>query len=1556
MPTIASLDTALNEDFDSLAGTGTTGTALPAGWAIAETGTAANTSYGVGTGSANTGNTYSFGATGSTERALGSLLSGSLSPSFGASFTNTTGQAITSLDVAYFGEQWRLGNTGRSDRLDFQISFDATSLTTGTWTDVNALDFASPVTTGAIGALDGNANATLVSSTINLTTAVGAGATFWIRWVDADATPGADDGLAVDNFSLTAHGAAVAIPGTLGIADASATEGDAGTSAIVFTVNRTGGSDGAVSATWTATLPGGAGGADAADLAPGQVLTGSVEFADGQTSATVTLQVAGDTVFEPSESFTVTLSAPTGGAALGDASATGTIANDDAPPPAPPANVWINELHYDNVGTDSGEAIEIAGRAGTDLTGYQLVLYNGGSTATEAANAVVYNTRVLSGLIDDEGQGYGAVSFAYPVNGLQNGSPDAIALVAPDGTVLQFLSYEGVVTAASGPAAGLTSTDIGVEEGGSAVASESLQVAGNGAVGDDFAWQDPASSSFGALNSGQTIIGDDDTGLVSIRDTQAREGDAGTTMLEFTVRRAGGLGQAASVDYAVVLDGSADAADLAPGAVLSGTVAFAEGEASRTISLAIQGDLVGEPNETLSIVLSNPVGNIAIIDGTAAGTIVNDDPLALTIPEIQGASHRSAYVGQTVIASGVVTALDSDGFWFQDAVGDGNAATSDGVFVFTGAAPGVAVGQLLSVQGTVAELQFEGGLPRTEIVSSQVNVLASGVALPAATVIGQGGLLPPTATIEDDGFTSFDPASDGMDFWESLEGMLVTIDTPQAVSNSNGFGETGVVASLGVGATGMNDRGGITIAGGDFNPEKIQIDNTDAAPGLIPTLTVGDQLADVTGVVNYAFNTYEVLVTAPVTVTQQHTLVKEVTALEGDAAHLTIATYNLENLGADELSADPAVADRFDVLAGDIVYNLRAPDVLAVQEIQDADGPGNGANLSGQATADALIRAIADAGGPQYVYVEIAPDTAGSTGGEPGGNIRNGYLYNPDRVDYLEGSAALITDAAFNGSRKPLTATFAFNGESFTAINVHLTSRLGSEPLWGDSQPAANGGEAARMAQVGAIAAYVNDALATDPDLEFAVLGDFNGFYFEPALQQLSAAGVFTNLATLLPPEERYSYLFEGNAQLIDNIYVTNGLLAEASYDAVHLNSQVTVHATDHDPQLARLQFNTAPTGLTLADAAIDENAPAGTVVGTLVGTDSPGDTLTYALLDDAGGLFTVDAATGEVRSTQPFDYETQSSYAIVAQVSDQGGKAFSQGFAITVADLNEAPVAGDDGAAVREDAKTANLWSTLLANDHDPDAGAQLKITAVDTSATLGTVEFDAATKTLRYHADDDAFDALAPGQTRTDRFAYTVVDQFGVSDTAVVTVTVTGVADGVTRNGGRGIDILVGSGGEDRLNGGQGADLLTADGGHDVLIGGQGIDLLFGGDGNDLLVGGQGADVLSGGDGRDGFAFGKSGGAAVVTDFDPSRDRIELYDGIGVGGMIQRDVNWDGKVDLTLLFTKGGGSAVLLGVGANASLSIFTTSERPSEDFHQIDYTMSGGHLLPTLVDLPA
>jgi hypothetical protein len=788
---ISAAGVAFTENFDTLSNVAgsTTNTALPNGWALTETGGGArdNEQYAVDTGGSTTGDMYSYGAAASTERAFGELRSGTLIPVFGASFTNNTGATITSLLIAYTGEQWRFGGVHATvgDKLDFQISFNATDLTTGTWTDVNALDFLAPITAGTAGALDGNlaANRTAVSSTIPALS-IAAGATFWIRWTDTDASAG-DDGLAIDDFSLTAItatpspgalaiadnavvegdsgttqlaftvtrsggsagavdatwtisfeagdsasagdlsvlqaltgtvsfadgqtskqilvdiagdtdiegnetftvtlsaptngatlGDAVAtgtitnddvapVPGTLSIGDNSVTEGNSGTTQIAFTVTRATGSDGAVGATWTVTfeagdtadsadlgatltgtvsfangetskqilvdvngdtavegnetftvtlsaptggvtitdavavgtitnddavvpvpgtlsigdssvvegnsgtstitftvtrsggddgavgaswalVAGGAGAVAASDFPPGQAFTGTVSFADGETSKTIDIQVAGDTIFEGNEAFNLVLTTPTGGASLGDDAALGTILTDDF-------NVFINEIHYDDAGTDAGEAIEIAGLAGTNLSGWSLVLYNftGGAT---------YATINLTGLIPNQDDGYGTLSFTAA--GLQNGPNDGIALVAPGGIVVQFLSYEGPLTATNGAAAGMTSTDIGVSEEPAVTDGFSLQLVGTGAVYGDFTWAAAKANTFGLVNSGQDFLGTTATGLVSVGNASVAEGQSGTTSLVFTIHRAGGLDQTATVDYAINLDGTADAADI----------------------------------------------------------------------------------------------------------------------------------------------------------------------------------------------------------------------------------------------------------------------------------------------------------------------------------------------------------------------------------------------------------------------------------------------------------------------------------------------------------------------------------------------------------------------------------------------------------------------------------------------------------------------------------------------------------------------------------------------------------------------------------------------------------------------------------------------------------------------------------------------------------------------------------------------------------------------------------------------------------------------------------
>jgi hypothetical protein len=206
---LTTLGSAYTQTFDTLSNTAgsTTNNLTITGWFMTESGGGArdNEQYAVDTGASTTGDTYSYGVAAATERALGQIRSGTLIPIFGACFTNNTGSTIDRLSVGYNGEQWRFGGVHSTvpDKMDFQYSVNATDLVTGTWNDVNTLDFNAPVTTGLASALDGNAaaNRTAISGGVG-PLSIANGATFWIRWTDVDAT-GADDGLAIDDFSLT---------------------------------------------------------------------------------------------------------------------------------------------------------------------------------------------------------------------------------------------------------------------------------------------------------------------------------------------------------------------------------------------------------------------------------------------------------------------------------------------------------------------------------------------------------------------------------------------------------------------------------------------------------------------------------------------------------------------------------------------------------------------------------------------------------------------------------------------------------------------------------------------------------------------------------------------------------------------------------------------------------------------------------------------------------------------------------------------------------------------------------------------------------------------------------------------------------------------------------------------------------------------------------------------------------------------------------------------------------------------------------------------------------
>ena len=569
-----------------------------------------------------------------------------------------------------------------------------------------------------------------------------------------------------------------------------------------------------------------------------------------------------------------------------------------------------------------------------------------------------------------------------------------------------------------------------------------------------------------------------------------------------------------------------------------------------------------------------------------------------SVGTIQGAAHTSPFRGRTVATTGIVTAVDTDGFYLQDPAGDGDARTSDGLFVFTGRKPAAAVGDRLCVRGPVAEYQPGGvatnNLTITQITRPTLTRLSRRNRLPTPVVMGVGGRIPPDRVIDNDGFAVFDPGEDGIDFYEALEGMRVTVRDAVAVSPTSRFGEIFVRAG-GTSPSGLSKRGTLTIRPDDFNPESIQIDDDfGLSPMAPPVVKVGDSLGDVTGVVSYGFGNYEVRFTETFTHTRG-VLKPETTRLSSDDGYLTIASFNVLNLDPNDADGDTDMAaGRFDAVASVIAKNLRYPDIVALQEVQDNDGSARTGVKSADATLRLLVDRIAALGSVRYRFVDhpfIGDDT---NGGQPGGNIRVAFLYNPRRVELVPGSLATVTDPAdqrtnprnpfFNG-RLPLIAGFrsrAPGHAAVTVVNNHFNSKRGSSPLFGRIQPSTELQEEPRVnsrvdhrrRQARAVHDFVTARLAARGDAHIVVVGDFNEFAFVSPLKILERS--LYNLTRNLPPSERYTYIFEGNAQSLDHVLVSPSLSASAEVDIVHVNAEfaeTAARASDHDPILARLKL-----------------------------------------------------------------------------------------------------------------------------------------------------------------------------------------------------------------------------------------------------------------------------------------------------------------------------------------------------------------------------------------------
>jgi uncharacterized protein len=570
------------------------------------------------------------------------------------------------------------------------------------------------------------------------------------------------------------------------------------------------------------------------------------------------------------------------------------------------------------------------------------------------------------------------------------------------------------------------------------------------------------------------------------------------------------------------------------------------------------------------------------------------------IHDVQGATRVSPLAGKQVTGvPGIVTAVQqfgsSRGYWIQDPTPDDDPGTSEGIFVYTGSTtPTVKPGDAVKVSGTVSEYYpggaSAGGQSLTELSKTAVTVDSSGNPLPAPYVLDARSV--PDRYIPVAGGGTIEhlrlrPDEYAMDLYESLEGMRVQVSDARVVGPSNSFNELWVTSKPKEHPT---PRGGTLYGSYDQqNTGRMKIESLiPFAQRPFPQANVGDELTgDTVGPLDYDnFGGYLIQAT-DLGDLKDNGLAPEVTKSQS-RDQLSVATYNVENLSPKDSQA------KFDRLAKAVVENLATPDIVSLEEIQDDDGPTDDGVVTAGTTLQKFTDAIKAAGGPDYQWREIDP-VNDQDGGQPGGNIRVAFLYNPARVSFVDrpggdsttavepveenGEAALSVSpgridpvsSAWKDSRKPLAGQFTFRGRTVFVIANHFDSKGGDQGLDSRFQPPVRSSESQRVQQAQEENDFVRKLLGIDPKADVVALGDLNDYSFSPALATLTDGGVLEDLVGTLPERERYSYDYNGNSQTLDHI-LTSPHVKGVDYDIVHINAEFADQASDHDPQVVRIR------------------------------------------------------------------------------------------------------------------------------------------------------------------------------------------------------------------------------------------------------------------------------------------------------------------------------------------------------------------------------------------------
>ncbi|MEM1296560.1 MAG: endonuclease/exonuclease/phosphatase family protein, partial [Verrucomicrobiota bacterium] len=484
-------------------------------------------------------------------------------------------------------------------------------------------------------------------------------------------------------------------------------------------------------------------------------------------------------------------------------------------------------------------------------------------------------------------------------------------------------------------------------------------------------------------------------------------------------------------------------------------------------------------------------------------------------------------------------------------------------------------GQWATVEGMVNEYRpGNGSFSNTEIPILLMDQVKSG--RPAA--------LPEPRELDFSKMAQLSP-SQAMEAYEPLESMLVRVRNPRVLDRFNDWESRRTVVAVipdSVSANERNSVGTLTVTARehsnrnwdsryefDFNAERIFIEHEGSAK----ISTVGTRLKDVVGVLDLSSGQPLLL---PIDKLQIESEAKPKAAplnLSAENGQMMIATYNLWNLSADD-------SERITKIAEQIADDLKAPDLVALAEVQDDSGTRNSIadlTLSSRKFAEKLTPALSKKGA-DYRYLDREP-LRHREGGVPGGNIRVGFLYKPERVRPVgepfripDDSRPVTEHLAFEGTRKALGSRFEFvpTNQPFFAIATHLKSKRGDDFVW-KKNPQFDS-EDQRVQQCLTLVNAVEALKASEPDLPILLMGDFNDYAKSNSLRILTESGFLTNVLDQLPPEEQFTYRYRGNVSTLDHILVSPELANQAQCQILHLNTislDRSQLASDHDPIVA---------------------------------------------------------------------------------------------------------------------------------------------------------------------------------------------------------------------------------------------------------------------------------------------------------------------------------------------------------------------------------------------------